>query len=78
MAERHNSGSIWYNTDKKSDKHPGYSGTLNADGVLYFVDAWVRKTADGKPWISLAVKRRDKQEGAEQRPELRESDDVPM
>jgi len=73
--ERINSGAAWRNKDKKSDRHPGYSGSVNIEGVLYFVDAWVKEQSNGEKFISLAFKRRDKQEGAAQ---FDASDDVPV
>jgi len=64
---RLNTGAAWKVKEKKSDKHPGYSGTMNIDGVLYFVDVWVKDTNTGEKFLSMSVKKRDKQEGAAQR-----------
>lgn len=72
--ERVNSGSAWRVKEKKSERHPGYSGTANIDGVLYFVDVWVKEHA-GDKFLSFSYKKRDKQEGAAQ---LDESDDIPQ
>lgn len=65
MAERLNSGGAWRVTDKKSDNHPGYSGSANINGVLYFVDVWVKEVR-GDKMLSMAFKKRDKQDLAEQ------------
>lgn len=75
MAERFNSAGAWYNHDKKTDKHPSYSGTANVDGVLYFVDVWVKDRGTGEKFLSMAFKKRDKQEDAAK---LDPSDDVPV
>ena len=55
--------SIWKNTKKETDKHPDYTGTVNIDGVDYFVDLW-KKSQDAPekaPVLSGKVKRKDKQ-----------------
>lgn len=73
--ERFNSGAAWRVVDKKSERHPGYRGTANVDGVLYFVDVWVKEQSDGNKFLSMSFKKRDKQEGAAI---LDKSDDVPL
>ena len=77
MAERYNSGGAWRNVDKKKETSPGYSGTVNIEGTLYFVDVWVKEAQEGK-MLSMAFKKRDKQEGATQAPITAEADDVPQ
>lgn len=74
MTERVNSGAAWRVENKKSEKHAGYSGTINIEGTLYFIDVWVKDHA-GNKFLSMAFKRRDKQEGAAT---LDENDDVPV
>lgn len=74
-SERLDSGAAWRVKDKKTEKHPGYSGTLNVGGVLYFIDTWVKETSNGEKFLSFAIKKRDKQEGAAK---LDENDDIPM
>jgi len=66
MITRANSGSAFKVEDKKSDRHPAYSGTVNVEGVLHFVDLWVKKTETGKTFLSFSFKKRDKQEDAVQ------------
>ncbi len=39
-----NTGAIWRVKDKKSDKHPDYNGTVNIEGVEYWVSGWGRPT----------------------------------
>jgi hypothetical protein len=75
MAERYNSAGAWYNHDKKSEKHPSYSGSANVEGVLYFVDVWVKDRGNGEKFLSMSFKLKEKQENAAQ---LDPSDDVPV
>ena len=56
-----NRGSIWKNDKKETEKHPDYTGSLNVDGVDYWVSAWRRKEGDNPkaPALRFAVKRKD-------------------
>ena len=56
-----NRGSIWKNDDKENDKHPDFKGSLNVNGVEYWVSAWKRKPdANPKaPALSFSVKPKD-------------------
>lgn len=70
MAERYNSGGCWFNQERKSEKHPQYSGTINVEGVEYFIDTWVKDSNrnEGEKFLSFSVKRKEKQENAAQKP----------
>jgi hypothetical protein len=54
---------IWKNDRKAEDRDPDYTGTLNVDGVEYFVDAWRRKpdANERAPALSGRVKIKTKQ-----------------
>jgi hypothetical protein len=57
-----NRGAIWKN-EKPSDKQnpPDFTGSLNADGVEYHVNAW-RKRADASPKapaLSFTIRRKE-------------------
>ena len=56
-----NKGSIWKNDKKESDTHPDFTGSLNVDGVDYWVSAWKRKAdANEKaPALSFSIKAKD-------------------
>lgn len=60
-----NRGILGRNDRKAKDTHPSHTGTLNVEGVDYFVDAWVNERKDGSgKFFSLTVKRKDKQSAA--------------
>lgn len=61
-----NRGAIWKNRDKKEDKHPDFKGSLNIDGVDYWVSAWKRKddAPNNQPALSFTVKPKDEQASA--------------
>lgn len=54
-----NSGSLFANKKKDTDKHPDRTGTAKIDGVEYYVSGWVKQDRNGNPWMSLAFKRKD-------------------
>lgn len=55
--QRDNSGSIFVNDRKETDKHPDRSGTAMIDGVEYWISGWIKDGAKGK-FMSLAFKRK--------------------
>lgn len=59
-----NRGSIWKNDKKTTDNHPDFTGSLNVNGVDYWVSAWKRKEgANPKaPALSFTVKPKEEQQ----------------
>lgn len=59
MAQQYdntNKGVLFKNEDKKSSKHPDYTGNINIDGEERDIAAWVRKAKNsGKIFISIKV-----------------------
>lgn len=53
-----NRGSIWKNDKKEKDTHPDFTGSLNVNGVEYWVSAWKRKPdqSDKAPALSFSIK----------------------
>jgi hypothetical protein len=57
-----NRGVLFKNAEKRTERSADYSGSLNVDGVEFFLDAWVKESSkDGRKFFSLSVKRKDKQ-----------------
>lgn len=50
-----NSGVLFKNNEKASDKHPDYGGQINIEGVEYWLNGWIKDGKKGK-FLSLAVK----------------------
>jgi uncharacterized protein (DUF736 family) len=57
-----NSGALFANTDRKTDKHPNARGTLNVEGVEYWISAWTKVSKKGDKYQSLSVQRKDAQQ----------------
>lgn len=67
MAQQYdntNSGMLARNERKETDKHPDFTGSLNVDGVDYWLSAWVNEgrpggKMEGKKYFSIKVNRKD-------------------
>jgi uncharacterized protein (DUF736 family) len=58
-----NRGAMFVEQDKKSDKGPDYSGTLNVEGKEYRIAGWKRESKGGKRFISISLSE-PRQQGA--------------
>jgi spermidine/putrescine-binding protein len=58
-----NKGAIWKNEDRQSDKHPHFRGSINVEGVDYWVSAWLKdKDANPKaPAMKFSVQKKEAQ-----------------
>lgn len=57
-----NRGAFFKNDRKEAgDNKPEYTGSVNVEGVEFFMDAWVKRSAAGVSYMSVSVKRKDKQ-----------------
>lgn len=54
-----NRGALFQNKDRQSDNHPNAKGTLNVEGVEYWVSAWTKTSKAGEKYQSLSVKRKE-------------------
>lgn len=77
--QKDNSGTLFVNDRKASEKHPDRSGTALVDGVEYWVSGWLKKGQKG-PFLSLAFTPKERrQAGDEPRGEApAASDDIPF
>jgi len=48
-----NRGVLFKNDRKTEDYHGDYTGSIDIDGVEYFLDAWVKESKTGKKFFSL-------------------------
>jgi hypothetical protein len=56
MAEKNqNTIAIFKNADKKSDKSPDYSGSLEINGVKYRTALWLKQSKSGTAFLGGVV-----------------------
>ena len=60
-----NSGMMMRNDRRQTDKHPEFTGSINIEGVDYWISAWVNEgkpgsKIEGKKYFSIKVNRKDK------------------
>ena len=48
-----------FREQKEKETDRDYSGTINIDGVEYWLSGWVRTSKKGTKYLSLAVKPKD-------------------
>ena len=66
------SGSLFKNAEKRSDKSPDYTGNLKLGGKLYRVAGWIRASAKGDKYMSLAISEPEAQ-APEVKPDINDS-----
>jgi len=54
MEKKDNSGVLFKNDKKETEKHPHYKGNITVDGKDYWLSAWVKEGKSGK-FMGLAV-----------------------
>ena len=73
-VQKENSGSLFKNDKKESDKHPNAKGTALIDGVEYWVSAWTKETKDGEKWQSLSFQKKDEKPTTKPKPKASDDD----
>lgn len=71
-----NRGSAFKN-EEGSTKKSDYSGSINVEGVLYFLDVYIDESVKGK-YLNVAVQKKQKQEGALQPTKTYLEEDIPQ
>ena len=54
FVHKENSGTLFKNDRKTSDKHPDYKGAINVNGAVLEIAGWI-KTNGEKSFMSLKV-----------------------
>tara|TARA_R100000152_G_C6773353_1_gene200625 strand:- start:1997 stop:2215 length:219 start_codon:yes stop_codon:yes gene_type:complete len=58
---KNNSGALFKNKEKKTDKHPDYNGNIIINDTKYFLSAWVNESKNGLKYLKLSASEEQKQ-----------------
>lgn len=71
-----NTGALFKNEQKATENHPDYKGSVNADGVDYWLSSWIKTSKDGKKYMSLKLTAKEQEAPKPtQRPKAKPQDD---
>ena len=52
--QKDNSGALFKEKEKKSEKHPDYKGNCMVNGEVLYIAAWINESQNGKKYMSLS------------------------
>lgn len=71
-----NTGVLFTNERKETEKHPDLTGTINVEGKEYFLSSWRKESKGGKKFLSLSVTPKEKQSsGGQRKPAPKQEED---
>ena len=56
-----NRGSLFKNDKKTEEKHPDLNGSINIEGVDYWISGWSKVSKGNQKYISLSVRQKQEQ-----------------
>lgn len=66
-----NRGAVWKAKERKTDKHPSHTGSINIEGIDYWLNGWVG-TEQGKPSMTFSAKPKE----AKEAPQSNDQEDI--
>lgn len=75
--DNNNTGVLFKNDKDGNDKRPDYKGSIQVNGVDYWLSAWIRDGKKGK-FMSLKVEPKEAQPVAKVRQDAGFDDDIPF
>ena len=77
--DNNNRGSLFKNDRKDDAKFPDYKGSLNVEGIDYWLSAWIKISKDGNKFMSLSVKNKNADASLQPKKKVKEEfDDLDM
>ena len=75
-----NKGAIWKNADKQKDTQPDFKGSINVEGVEYFLNAWQRKkgASEKSPALNFSIMKKEDKPFPKQEESNNSQDDLPF
>lgn len=59
--DNNNTGALWKNDKRATEKHPNLRGQAEVDGKQYWVSAWTSSEGGKKPLVKLSFTLQDNQ-----------------
>ena len=79
MQQKDNTGVLFPNHKRKTDKHPNTTGSALIDGVEYWVKGWTNEAKQTKEkYIALKFEPKENQTGSVQKKLNEEEGDIPF
>jgi len=75
--DNNNSGVLFKNDKKETDKHPDYKGNVEVDHVAYWLAAWIKEGKSGK-FMSLSLTPKDAKPAESEQPAVEDDDNIPF
>lgn len=72
-----NSGVMFRNDKKATEKHPDFNGTIDVEGREYWLSSWVNESKDGRKYFKINLTPKESQK-PEPVPNNVPSDDIPF
>jgi hypothetical protein len=74
-----NSGTLFRNDKKETEKHPDYKGSINIEGREYWLSGWLNQSKNGQKYQKLSATPKDAQkEQAPQQQDNFQDQDIPF
>ena len=59
--DNNNTGALFKNDKKQSDRHPDYNGSCEVNGVEMWMSAWLKTSNGGKKYMSFSFNPKEAQ-----------------
>lgn len=76
--DNNNRGSLFKNDRKDDAKFPDYKGSVNVEGVEYWLSAWIKLSKDGQKFMSLSIKNKNADASLQPKKKVAYEDDAPF
>ena len=54
--DNNNTGALFKNDRKETERHPDYNGSCEVNGVEMWMSAWIKTSKGGKKFMSVTLK----------------------
>lgn len=81
MYDNTNTGMMMRNRNRETEKHPEFTGSINVDGVDYWLSAWVNTGKEGskiagQKYFSLKITLKEAKPGSKRPAPVQTDDDL--